>query len=267
MFTIAKCKFKGKVPHLMGEWKNENENVTWWENNVWREEKHEDGKDKNYISLIGTHSGQDVSLFRQEHPTGMKFQQTSQPRRILHRAFFAWIEQMQCQSLKNIMPRVGRKSIGKFRYAHSSSKAAGSFSIFLNLSHNNSCMLALGQAIWPKFQPSDTIGMGIARIAHPPPRHWKNHQCEDEHTGDEAKEEVIVSLPYTSPLFSERLKVSGSHWILQDVGVLMPSKKRMGSTIPHHFKCNVALCAQLQVSYINENYAQSRRFGNTVPPE
>ena len=137
--------------------------LTWWENNVWREEKHEDGK------VIGTHSGNNVSLFRQEHPTGMKFQQTSQPRRILHRAFFAWIEQMQCQSLKNIMPRVGRKSIGKFRYAHSSSKAAGSFSIFLNLSHINSRMLALGQAIWPKFQPSNTIGMGIARSIA---RHW-----------------------------------------------------------------------------------------------
>lgn len=65
-----------KAKYLTG-WeneKNENENVTWWENNVWREEKHEDGKDKNDISLIGTHSGQDVSLFRQEHPTGMKFQ-------------------------------------------------------------------------------------------------------------------------------------------------------------------------------------------------
>lgn len=99
-----------------------------------------------------------------------------------------------------------KKKHGKFRYAHSSSKAAGSFSIFLTLSRINSRMLALGQAIWPKFQPSDTIGMGIARIAHPPPRHWKNHQCEDQHTGDEAKEEVIVSLPYTSPLFSERLK-------------------------------------------------------------
>ena len=65
-----------KAKYLTG-WeneKNENKNVTWWENNVWREEKHEDGTDNNDISLIGTHSGQDVSLFRQEHPTGMKFQ-------------------------------------------------------------------------------------------------------------------------------------------------------------------------------------------------
>ena len=99
-------------------------------------------------------------------------------RYIFHRTFFAWIQQMQCQGLAS-------------QHSQKTPRVDGNASA----NHLPPCL-----DLWRWFQlPSNSSNYIRCRFRErfTNPSHWKHHQSQDQNTGDEAEEKVIISLPDT----------------------------------------------------------------------